>query len=181
MDVPRGAEVGPGSVGDGAVERYVDHERRVTPFVARHLRRDLRPDDFRPEQPEYELGGVDTGGHQAPSGDLLATPEADPGGSVATHQDLVYCHVRSDRAAVRLEIGGQGAGDVVHAALYEIVPRVLQYGREQPGDLRPPRVVGPMAHEGGESAEQALDLLGLEVLITPGAQALQAETVRVQP
>ena len=86
---------------------------------------------------------------------------------------------RPDLPAVLAQVGGQGAGDAVHAAPDEVVALGLEHGREKVGDLGAAGVVRRVADEEGEGAEQALHLFGFKRLVAPRPHALQAEAVAV--
>ena len=121
---------------DGAVQGSVDHERRIPPLVPLHLACNLWTDDLLAQEPERELSWVDTGGHEAPDGYLLAALQPDPRGPAGANEDLLHPGAGPDLTPKGTELVGEGQRHVVHAAFNQIVPRVLKHGAEQPGELR---------------------------------------------
>src|SRR5215216_6240848 len=77
MHVAGGTGLGPCLVLDGAVQRRVDHERRISPFIPFHLACYLRADDPLAQEPERELSGIYPRRHEPPEGYLLAALQPD--------------------------------------------------------------------------------------------------------
>ena len=73
-----GAGIGSGLVFDGPVQGSVDHECRISPFITFHLAGYLRADHLLVQEPERELPGIYSRGHETPNGYLLATLQPNP-------------------------------------------------------------------------------------------------------
>jgi hypothetical protein len=159
MDMRRCAGFRSCGVLDRPVERRVDDEHGVSPFDSRRPLSGFRADDLLAEQPQGELCRVDASRDQSPHRHALTALDDHRLRASGLDLDPFDARTGADLTSKRFEFRRQRQRHLVHAAPNELVAVGLEDTREQPADLGPGGVVGPVAHERRKRPEQAFRLV----------------------
>src|SRR5262249_16614292 len=109
------------------LERNENDKNRIAPFVALHFIDNFLSHHPDTEQIDYEMTGIDIRDYQLTGWNFLAGCQTHSSGTFCIPENFFDADVRTDFAAMRLQIFSERERDAVHTAFDQIVADVLQH------------------------------------------------------
>jgi len=122
---------------------------------------------FTPKQVEHEVPGVGVGGNQLADLNFLSVKELNRKGFPLFDDNFLDLSVGPDLPMMGFEKPGQRQRKIAHATLYDVVPKVLNDHREEPGHVPASNVIRRSSSVHRPGPRQNLGLFSLEHFVAP--------------